>query len=92
MKNLIALFAVALFFLTGCPKKKDVPDAAVAVIVDAAPAPVATVEEDAAPPPTTNVDWLPSHVDDDTKAKKEITKANYKKELDDLDKEISAEK
>ena len=91
----LSLALLALFALTGCPKKKDaVPDAAPSAAASDTAAPSASAEEDAAPPPTAAVDpdWVPTHTADDTKAKKDIGKANYKQELDSLDKEISAEK
>lgn len=89
----LAFAALALLVLAGCPKKKDaVPDAApVAEVPDSAPA-VAEDEVDAAPASKTDPDWVPVHTDDDTKAKKEISAANYKQELDTIDKEISTEK
>ena len=94
MRIRICFAALALLALAGCPKKKEaVPDAAPVVAVDVPDtAPVATVEEDAAPVNKTDPDWVPMHTDDDTKAKKEISRTSYKQELDTLDKEITAEK
>ncbi len=94
MKLHVSIVLLGLFFGTGCPKKTQaVPDAA-PVAATVSTTPTATAEEDAAPPPTAKSDpeWVPTHTDDDTKAKKEITKTNYKQELDTLDKEISSEK
>lgn len=93
MRIRICFAALALFALAGCPKKKEaVPDAAPVAAEVPDSAPVATVEEDAAPVKQTDPDWVPVHTDDDTKAKKEISATSYKKELDELDKEINAEK
>ncbi len=90
----LSILVLGLFFVAGCPKKSEAVSDAAPVAATASAAPSAVVEEDAAPATTAKVDteWLPSHTDDDTKAKKEITKANYKQELDTLDKEISSEK
>jgi len=91
------LLVVAVLVIGGCGllKKKDA-DAG----VDAAPSasasaePSATAGDTDAAPPTAALDpnWIPGHLFEENKAKKEITKATYKAELDGLEKEINAEK
>ena len=97
LRNASISMALVLM-LAGCNLlKKKVPDAGPdADIADSAVADAAddaTVDEpDAAPPAaTTDPDWVPGNVDDDTKAKKDITKATYKQELDAVEKEINTE-
>jgi hypothetical protein len=84
------------FVLVACDDKK-VDDktaasasaalSASAPVASASAAPSASVAASAAPAAGTAI---PSHADEALKAAKEIDKANYKQELDKLDKEITA--
>ena len=85
-----------LMMLAGC-KKKDVADAgadAAAAAPSAEPSATADDSTADAAPPTAKIDpdWLPASTDEETRSKKEVTKASYKTDLDAIDKEISSEK
>lgn len=84
----------ALLALSACEDKKTDPggaaSASAAVSVAASASATPSTSASAAPTPTAAVDpnAVPSHTDEAQKAAREIDKANYKSELDKLDKEI----
>lgn len=95
---LAAFAAFALLGLAACEDKKDGsnPTASASVAASASAAPSATVAASAtvsaaptttAPPVDPNA--LPTQADEGQKAAASIDKANYKSELDKLDKEIA---
>lgn len=96
MSPRIAFALVALVALSACEDKKTETggaasaSAAVSVAASASASATPSASASAAPTATAAVDpnAVPSHTDEAQKAAREIDKANYKSELDKLDKEI----
>jgi len=89
----VILLAVVPFVLAACDDKKvDDKTAASASAALSASAPVASASAapSAAPSAAAASPAIPSQADEALKAEKEIDKANYKTELDKLEKEITA--
>jgi hypothetical protein len=97
MKRVVLTAALLAFALTGigCSKNESAkeeaakPAASAAASASAAVASaVAALSASAAPPAMAQAESLPGPDKADRKARRQITSANYKAELDKLDKEI----
>jgi hypothetical protein len=81
--TMIAVSAL-LCFAAACEKEEKKPEPAAAPSAVAAPAPTAAPT----PAPAATQETIPVAADFEEEAEKTITKANYKSELDSLEKEM----